>query len=187
MDAGTPEIRSVTKSSSFPPASRHWHTGDHISYKELFLPSSQWTLAYRGSDQVKRALPSLQLADAGTPGIRSDTKSSSFPLASRPWHIGDQIRSTGLFLPPGDPGTLGIRSGPQGSSFPPASGDSGTSGIRSGTQGSSFPPASGDPGTSGIRSGTQDSSFLQPVHCKKNYRIPVFFLPNLSEMGKPLC
>jgi hypothetical protein len=34
--------------------------------------------------------------------------------------------------------------------------------------------------------GSEDSD-LDPYTVKKIYRIPVFFLPNLSETGKPLC
>ncbi len=103
----------------FPPASGPWHTGDQIRYTVLFLPSSQRALAHRGSDQVHRALPflqpaglahrgsvqvhsnppSLQPSGPGKLGIRSGTESSSFPPASEPWHIGDQIRYTGLLLP----------------------------------------------------------------------------------------
>ncbi len=127
----------------FPPASGPWHIGDQIRYTELLLPFSQQALAHRGSDRVHRALPSLQSAGPGTSGIRPGTKRSSFPPASGPWHTGDQIRYTGLFLTSSQralayrdqirytglflslqsagPGTSGIRPGIKRSSFPPSS------------------------------------------------------------------
>jgi hypothetical protein len=202
-DPGTSGIRSGTKGSSCPPASGPRHIGDQIRYTELILPSSQWTLAYRGSDQVQRALPSHQPAGSGTSGIRSGTQGSSIPPSSGPWHTRDQIRYTGLFLPssqralacrdqigytelflPSSHQVLAYGGSYQVHRSLPSLQPTGSRilGIRSGTQGSSIPPASG-PWHTRDQIRYRALPFLQPTGpgSSDQIRYTGLFLPSSQE------